>query len=514
MTPRIPVRRATLIACLFFMMVAAFFFQPAPAPISYAQSPAPTFEFDLCPIRLPDGYAVRCGYLTVPEDRANPAGTQLRLAVAIFKSAAENPRPDPILYVQGNLGMDALGAVVPLIEGFYQPWLRARDLIVLDQRGSGFSDPPMNCPEVELLYYERIGLGLPPAADGQLARAAAERCLERLVTQFGLNLPSYNAVAAAADIADLRRALGYEQWNVYALSLGTRIGMELMRQDAAGIRSIVLDAVYPPHIDPAVEGLLPTYALLQHLFDSCAADPACAAAYPTLAADFDAVIAALNEAPVIIPVLHPLRNELVDFYLNGAVFAQHIAELAGQTGITAQVPHLISAARRADYVEFARIVSQNLILPLFFNEGALFAGDCYEVRAPAATPPAPVTAAALPSQIVQEALSAPPISIYPPQLCDFWSEGRAPADFFAPVTADVPALLLAGEYDALTPAVWAADAAAYLPQGYAFTVPLMGHGALKDPCPVALALAFFDEPTRAPDSSCLGEMGTLQFAAP
>ena len=254
---------------------------------------------------------VHCGYLVVPADRGRPNGRTLRLAVAIFKSPSPTPAPDPVVVLQGGPGLPLLSiaAHVPL-----QALLAAfsgggnRDIIMLDQRGTGYSQQSLSCPELAAARYRSIVQDRP--LDQNLTSAQrlalllrAERLCRARLVHAGIDLAAYTVAEDAADVRDLRLALGYKVWNLHGTSYGTRVAMEAMRLDPAGIRSVVLDSALPLQRTAPFDILPQTARAFASVFAECAADPACAAAYPHLATVFERVVARLNAHPVRLPVL-------------------------------------------------------------------------------------------------------------------------------------------------------------------------------------------------------------------
>ena len=152
---------------------------PQPGPGGYT----PKFEKASCPFDKPQGTTVECGYLVVPESRANPGGPTVRLAVARFKAAVSNPDPDPILYLEGGPGGSPLRSYVKNFNLIFGPFAQKRDVILLDQRGTGYSQPALDCPETTQLALDQLDKVLTPAeADKQYNQALAV-CHERLTTQ-------------------------------------------------------------------------------------------------------------------------------------------------------------------------------------------------------------------------------------------------------------------------------------------------------------------------------------------
>lgn len=264
---------------------------PTEAPPTPAVTPAPQllviFEPAACPFQLPpgqiEGTTVECGYLVVPENRADPDAGTIRLAVGIFHPPGGATEPDPIIYLAGGPGGSALELLYLSFESAYQPILAAgRDLILFDQRGVGLSEPALDCPDahelaLELLDHELDGEELSQEEMGVLFGDAYAACAEDL--RAVADLAAYNTAASAADVNDLRLALGYDQVNLWGQSYGTRLALGVLRHDPQGVRSVVLDSVYPPDVDMYLESPPNLDRALGALFEACAADAACGAAY-------------------------------------------------------------------------------------------------------------------------------------------------------------------------------------------------------------------------------------------
>ena len=188
-------------------------------PAEATSSPAytPTFTDADCAFDVPEGYQPKCGYLTVPEDRADPSGRKIRLHVAIFKSTDANPAPDPVIQLAGGPGASALAAAIPILKKGGNEILKQRDYILFDQRGTQYSEPYLYClPYDEYLWdTHEQNLSLDDYNAGALPELAT--CLGDWRKQ-GINLAGYNSAESAADVNDLRLALGYERVNLYGTS--------------------------------------------------------------------------------------------------------------------------------------------------------------------------------------------------------------------------------------------------------------------------------------------------------
>ena len=142
-----------------------------------------------------------------------------------------------------SLYADAMKGWWPYIDAV--PWLQGRDLILMDQRGAGLSEPSLDCPEIERVGLELLKLSGDPGRRRTVYMAAAEECRRRWLAA-GVALGDYDTGTAAADFVELRRALGVAAWNLYSVSYGTRLALVLIREDPEGLRSVILDSAYPP----------------------------------------------------------------------------------------------------------------------------------------------------------------------------------------------------------------------------------------------------------------------------
>jgi len=120
------------------------------------------------------------------------------------------------------------------------------------------------------------------------------KCRDNLLAA-DIDFSLYNGAVNAADADDLRRALGYEQANYYGTSYGTRLGLDLIRDYPAGVRSVILDSVYPPQAEFYTESGANLQRAMSYLFAACADDEGCATAYPELEATFYKAVARLDD---------------------------------------------------------------------------------------------------------------------------------------------------------------------------------------------------------------------------
>jgi pimeloyl-ACP methyl ester carboxylesterase len=472
---RRPLRRpwAVLVAALTVVLSGC-------APVDSTEStetPVSVFESAPCPSpnypghpELDLGSEFSCGFLSVPESRANPGGRKIKIAVARARAQSPSPRADPLVYLIGGPGGSAVASAVPLT-GFGLN--RDRDVIFIDQRGTLHSDPLLSCPEIDHFMDDSAGMSVQAQSTADKDLDAVRACRTRLASD-GYDLSAYNTTENAADIADLRTALKIDQWNIYGVSYGSDLALQLLRDHPEGIRSVVVDSLLPPQTNALTQWWPNAAEGLRAIFDACAAQQGCAAAYPVLSQEFTTAVQRLAKAPLSVEVppsgAQPGRRVVIDGYR----LANLVVQASLTAGSYATLPQTIHAVANGDGIAAARTVLA-AIPPPGGGYGLIYGVFCREDAA--LTDPAAALAAArqaLPDLPV-EVLSLTPQA---PRLfdeCAIWDVGRADAAVQEPARSNVPVLLLTGTFDAVTPPSQADEAAATLPHSRVVRFPGLGH---------------------------------------
>jgi pimeloyl-ACP methyl ester carboxylesterase len=474
------------------------------AALTPASAYTPTFEEADCAFKVPEGYQPRCGYLIVPEDRNDPQGRQIHLHVAILTNTGANPAPDPVIHLAGGPGSSALAAIQPILRKGGSDILKRRDYILFDQRGTQYSDPYLYCqPYDEYLWdAHELDISLDLYSAGGLPKLAA--CIEDWQAQ-GIDLAAYTSAESAADVNDLRVALGYDQVNLYGTSYGTRLALTVMRDHPEGLRSVILDSVYPPQVDLDLELAVNANRSLQQVFQACAANDACSGKYGDVEARFYEVIDRLEKAPVVIEAFGPYREHPYNIYLDGDLFVDAIFGSLYSMASIADIPRFIHAAYAGSYSELSEVVGGAIGSPL--STGLFWSVTCGEEVPFEIDAPRPPTWASVPLVLREHFTER-----YAFDVCAMWNSPPAGAIENEAVVSDVPTLLFSGRYDPITPPEWAEDTAQTLSVHYFYEFPNMAHGVMRsDPCALQMGLAFLNDPLHAPESSCMEEQEGIQF---
>lgn len=489
--------------------------QAAPVRHAVAQAAA-TFQTAACGLvagdSLPAGLDSQspdlvCGYLTVPTNHDDPTGPTLELAVVIVQSQAASPAPDPVVMLQGGPGGSAIDTFLSFIFLADSPLRANRDLILLEQRGTLRSDPFLDCVENDDLLFNTIEEDLSLEDSNRLSFDASLACLQRL-KQNGVDVNAFDSFQNARDIESLRQALGLSEINLYGVSYGTALALHAMRLNPGALRSVVLDAVVPPQLSFIADIGQSQQRAFEALFDGCAADPACNRAYPNLRDRFYALVAAWNAAPVRIPLTNPEDGQTYQAVFSGDALINVLFQFLYFTEILPALPHLIEQAERGDYALLSTFYAQ-AVFDQTFSSGMYNAVVCAE---DGVFDPATVNLAGLPADIERTTRLT---ATFFAQVCAAWAVEPLPASAHEPVTSAIPTLVLSGHFDPITPPANGDLVAQTLSQAYVYTFPDVGHGAaLGSECAAGMVLAFWDDPTRAPDDACLRDAGPLKFFTP
>lgn len=381
------------------------------------------------------GGEVYCRELMVPEDRRVADGRQIPIRIMVLAATGDSRQPDPLLVIPGGPGQSAIAA--PNLRGFFAeffaPVRKHRDVVLVDQRGTGGSNPLLLQPSAELLYA-RTDVNLPPA----WGRAALPRLSELA------DLARYTTADAAFDLDAVRSALQAQRINLYGTSYGTRVAQYYLKRFGEHARSAVLKAVSPPGDNIALSYGSKPQRSLELLFDLCTADPACNDAFPELRTQLHDVLARLEQAPVSVDITHPQTGAPSTFQVTRGNFAFGIRVQMMNTYGFVGLPALISDAHAGDFSSWAAFLSQ---IPAVYST-QLYGGMTFSVIA---TEDASRLNEAAIRADADDTLIGDTLARSFLEVAEFWPHGEAPDDLFAPLVSDVPVLLVSGALDPATP---------------------------------------------------------------
>lgn len=497
---------------MYQLLLALAFLALALPTAAQAQPAGPTFAAAPCMIDLAqygaaEGSDAECGYLTVPEQHARPDGPSIQLAVMIIKSTAASPAPDPLVLLQGGPGGSTIETYAQLLFSTAASLRAYSDVVLFDQRGTRYSKPALACTEDRALLDRTLEQRLDRAESERLALEAALACRDRLKGE-GVNLAAFNSLENAADVEALRAALGYEQINLYGVSYGTLLAQHVMRDYPQALRSVLIDAVVPTSVNFVPDVARSANRAFGELFAACAAASDCAEAYPNLEAMLTRLIERLNQQPARVPLADPDTGKTYQAVFDGDTLQSTLFQLLYASEIVPLLPAAIDAADHDDFTFFAQL------MPLLVFDDSVSAGMYYSVvcAEDADFRAEEIQVDDLRPIFAQDARADAQQLL---EVCERWGVPELGPAVDAPVISDLPTLVFSGRFDPITPPAYAAVAARALPNSTSVTFPNTGHGALtSSDCAQAIALAFWRDPTRPPDTSCSAALSPPVFATP
>ena len=451
----------------------------APAAPALAQA-----RLDLSACRVPGVSAsVKCGRYEVAENRALPNGRRIGLYVVVLPARIQPAAADPVFFAAGGPGQGASGFAAL----FWDSWQRERrDVVLLDQRGTGRSQPlrcdlPGSATNLQG-YFEPV-----------YQRSVFERCRQTL--ERAADLTQYTTLAAVTDLDEVRRALGYDRINLIGVSGGTRTSLLYAREYPRAVRSLILYGLAPTALHIPLPHARSAQEAIDALFNACAAESACQAAFPSLRTELRTVLERLERAPARVPMTDPQTTQRAQVIVSREFFADALRVLLYNSNSARQAPLLIQRAFQGD---FSPLIE--LGLPALRAQrdgiamGVLMSSVCSE-DVPGITEAqivAETRGTFLGAARVRQQMTA----------CTVWPRAQLPARHHAPVVSDVPALLVSGRYDPVTPPRWGEEALRGLRNGVHLVIP-RGH-SMGTACTNEIARNFLNAGTMTGiDTSCL-----------
>lgn len=469
----------------------------------------PRFEQSRCRYPQPRSVEITCGFLVVPADRNDPTNdATLQVAVAILHSNAETPEPDPVVSLTGGPGAITLPILNFQMRRNYYAFLENRDFIMFDQRGVGASRPVLDCPDIIEDTYAIVGMDAPLEERLALENALLLDCLDAIL-EAGIQPETYTTAQNAADLADLRIALGYDEWNLFGVSYGTKLALTTMRDHPEGLRSVILDSTYPLQVDLFTTLGVNRQRAFELLFNACQTDAACYERTPYTQDTFYRLVNQLNEDPIIIESRNLRYGFEYTVRFTGDMLIRQVFSMLYVKDLIPTIPRFISDIALGNTGNLAPIVETLLNNSDFLSEGMYYSVQCAEELRYSNIDDVFAQIETL-HPAIQEFHRAEAQAFF--DLCAEWQAFPAEPRENEPVISDIPTLVLAGEFDPITPPAWGELAADDLENSFFYELPAVGHGVVRsDACGLSLAVQFLAEPTAAPDASCIDDLPPPNF---
>lgn len=434
------------------------------------------------------GIRAECTTLQVPLDPDAPSRATIGLFVARVPALTAEPAPDPVVVLAGGPGQ-AASQLFPIIQSGLVPAMSRRDVLLIDQRGTGRSTP-LTCPAVDGMFH---------VPDDARIDALMKQCLEQLPQD-----PRWFTTSVAVrDLEAVRRHLGIERWNLYGVSYGTRVALHYLRRHSDRVRTAVLDGVVLEDriLGPRVASL--AERSFDALFARCRADPGCRSILPDPKGTLEKVFDGL---PVRLQVPHPASGVPTDFEMTESRLRGVLRLLAYDRQTRALVPALLHEAERGRWAPWvARALEVEAVA------GQIAFGMHQAVTCSEDAPGFPSL------ESVRAELEATVIGSESFQFmvrsCRAWPRGPVDPDLRDPVRTQVPVLVLSGAHDPITPAEDGEALSQRLPHARHLVAPGQGHGVITLGCIPRRVGQFIRTGSEAGiDGTCVERLGPHPFA--
>lgn len=417
------------------------------------------------------------------ENRDTRQGRTIDLKIIVLPGLGSDSRPDPLFFLAGGPGQGAAQMAKEVGEVFRRVQTQ-RDIVLVDQRGTGDSNPLDCAPAEDTLQV------LNESDDAALAR------LRQCLAGFDADPRLYTTSIAMDDLDDVRQHLGYDQINLYGGSYGTRAALVYMRQHGSNVRAAILDGVAPPDMRLPLFFARDAQRALDKLVSDCESDSACRAQYPMLADRTRALLARLEKAPSRVRLTHPRTGIAEEVTVNAAFVANIVAGALYSPVTSALIPELI---RRAEANDFQGLLALGLVgeraaenLSVGMQLSVVCTEDYPRISSDEAARESKGNVFA--GHLLASRMKA----------CEFWPQGAVPAGYYEPVTSSVPVLVLSGDLDPVTPPAWGEAVSKHLVNARHIVVPGTGHGAIGTGCGSRIAQEFVHSGTTDElNTSCL-----------
>jgi len=460
---------------------------------AYAQDPgAGVLTLEPCELTLPNTpitAAAECGKFQVAENPAEQDGRKIELNVARVPASGRSAEPDPVFLFAGGPGQAATEAWL-LVAGALRKLNENRDIILIDQRGTGRSNP-LKCPAMEI--EDAL------STDWDALEEMTRICL------YGVEGDPrfYTTTIGMQDYDLVRAALGYEAINLWGASYGTRAAQVYLRLFPERVRSVVLDSVVPQELALGVDHAQKLDQAVFRVLNACSADTECGSAFPDTADQLRQLVASLDTQPVETRIDHPTTGEPLDLTFDRDALAASLRFLMYSSDSQALLPLLINEAATSG--DMGRLASQMIISTSGLDE-MIALGMEMSVMCAEDFPFFPLDDSKAGLLMGNTMIEASRIQ------CGVWPRGDVPPGFHDPVVSDKPVLLLSGELDPVTPPEYAEQVAEHLSNSMHLVAPGQGHSVSVRGCIGDLVAEFVDQAGfEGIDTSCIEQLQATPY---
>jgi pimeloyl-ACP methyl ester carboxylesterase len=427
-----------------------------------------------------------CGTLPVAENRENPS-RMIDLNIAVIRSKSVNKKSDAVIMLAGGPGQSAVESY-PGASHAFRDILKDRDVVLVDQRGTGHSNP-LKCEFDESLQEKLL-------EDESLYLPALMECVDKLDadTRF------YTTPESIKDLEEVRKALEIPKWNLLGISYGTRKALTYVKMFPEAIRSVILDGVVPQQEPLAQSHEKNLINALRKQFEQCEKQEACHEAFGDVEQQMWQLFEKVEAQKPVIKLQNYMTGEYEEVTLTKQSLAIAIRMFSYSSKTMALLPLMISKANHGQYETLA---AQANTIATLLQEGmtnvelSIVCGEdvpFYTI-----------------SSVSGNNIFGKDFLVKTQKSCDVWPHINADASFKDAVVSDLPVLLLSGELDPVTPPEFAELTMQTLSNSQHLVAKGQGHNVFPAGCLPKIITQFIDKPEEELETECMNNFNYEPF---
>ena len=454
-------------------------------------------EWKACSFDIPLTEIIHCATL-YPSMQNSQLNTSL--PIVVVKNISWDHQPDPVLYINGGPG-----TATGFKGGDIEYWLDhinalkwSRDFVLYDQRGTGQSTPEIQCHSFKDFFYDLLTTDLSPKEVIRNVYDKHKECQSR-VQAYGGDIKGYSTRHNTQDVIDITQALNYPKWNLYGVSYGTRVSLELMRTKPKNIRSVILDSVFPSNKHDLLTWPAILDNAIESIFERCNNDKTCQSRYPDLRELFKKALTNLKKKSMLVKMPKYYSDGGLDIYMDDSRFIEALFFALYNSELMSSIPDAINDVAHGKQnnlipitTSFADMVFDEYSNVVTFN--SVICNDEY---------------AASRQQYEDEVDKYPMLKSYTTgiwqyDICHIWRSNKRNILKTVPVKSNIPTLVLAGRDDSVTPWQWGKEVHENLVNSFYFVYPNTTHGVVGiNKCASQMTTAFLDRLHVLEQDSCI-----------
>lgn len=433
------------------------------------------------------------GYFSVAENRRLNT-KEIKLYIVVIPASDEKNVRSPVFYFQGGPG----DAATNMIHYFLKRpvYYKNRDIVLIDFRGTGKSNP-LHCSGTQVRNTTQACM------DEMFPLDSVKKCFDELSAMA--DLTQYTTEIALEDVEAVRQWLGYNAVNVFGQSYGTRACQSYMRQYPGSVRSAVMVGPVPTFMTMPLNHAKDGQRAWDLLIEECRNDSICNSQYPLLKKEFDAIIEKLRKGSVIAGYNSSEQHIHEKIVIRHGPFSDLIRSIMYSPNGQRQIPYLIHEASKGNFQPLIEIAVARNAEPYGLADGFYLCVTCYEdvsyidQHANLATKDTYMGSYRIEQQV---------------NACELWKVGKASENYRQPVVSDLPAFVIAGMRDPITPPHWADSVTQKMSKVQRLVIPQMAHGVRglsNEDCLHTMINNFFNKPEDTVDTACIELMQPQAF---